>query len=220
MLNVVLCPSSQSHSSSHHLGLKLIKVLSCSLVILLLLFGDIHINPSPSSNTFQVCTLNIHSLLNPLEYMAIAILAESHQIDLFALTDTWITSSSSSPELFNATPPGITLISCPRPTPATKFYIVGGGTAFLIREPASLLSAPTQTFQSFQISAITLKLSRSNLTIFNVYQPPPVTTKSRKPVPFSDFLTGLDTFLFKPPNPWSTPTLSELKSACRHLQRI
>ena len=43
------------------------------------------------------------------------------------------------------------------------------------------------------MSTVTLKLSTSNLTIFNAYRPPPTTTKSREPVPFSDFLT--DTFL-------------------------
>jgi len=111
--------------------------------------------------------LNIRSLLNPLKYTAIADLAESYQVALFALTETWITSSSTSSELFNATPPGFTLMSCPRSTPATKSHIVGGGTAFLIREPAFLLSTPTQTFKSFEMPVITLKLFSSNLTIFN-----------------------------------------------------
>ena len=46
------------------------------------------------------------------------------------------------------------------------------------------------------MSAVTLKLFRSNLTIFNVYRPPPATTKSRKAVPFSEFLTDLDTFRY------------------------
>jgi len=56
--------------------------------------------------------------------------------DLFAFTETWITSSSTSAELFNVTP-GFTLISCPRPaaTTLTKYHIVGGGIAFLIHEP-------------------------------------------------------------------------------------
>jgi len=45
------------------------------------------------------------------------------------------------------------------------------------------------------MSAITLKLFSSNLTVFNVYRPPPATTKTRKPVHFSDFLTDLYTFL-------------------------
>jgi len=81
------------------------KVLSCAIVALLLLCGDIYLNPGHGSNTFQVCTLNICSLLNPLEYTYIADLAESRHIDLFALTETWITSSSIGAELSNATPP-------------------------------------------------------------------------------------------------------------------
>ena len=102
-------------------------VLSCSLVALLLLCGDNHLNPGPGSNSFKICSLNIRSLLNPFKYTSIADLAESHHIDRFALTETWITSSSTGAELSNATPPGFTLISCPRPTPATKSHIVGGG---------------------------------------------------------------------------------------------
>jgi len=80
--------------------------------------------------------------------------------------------------------------------PPWQSHINGGGTAFLIcePEPASLLSAPTQTFKSFEMSAITLN-SSVHLTVFNVYRPPPATTKTRKPVPFSDFLTDLYTFL-------------------------
>jgi len=39
------------------------------------------------------------------------------------------------------------------------------------------------------MSPITLKLFRFNLTIFIIYRTTPATTKSRKPVPFSDFLT-------------------------------
>ena len=64
---------------------------------------------------------NIRSLLNPLKYTLLPISQSLIRpyIDLFALTETWITSSSSSSELSNATPPGFTLISCPRPTPAT-----------------------------------------------------------------------------------------------------
>ena len=87
------------------------KVLSCSLVALLLLCGDIHLNPGPGSNSFKICTLNSRSLLNPLKYTSITDLAKSRHIDLFALTETWITSSTGA-ELSNATPPSFTLISC------------------------------------------------------------------------------------------------------------
>ena len=75
-------------------------------------------------------------------------------------------------------------------------YIFGGGTAFLILEPAVLFTAPIQFIKSFEMSSVTLKLFSSNLTIFNVHRPPPVNTETRKLVPFSDFLSDLDTLLF------------------------
>ena len=92
------------------------KVKSCFLIIFLILCGDIQLNPGPSTNTFNVCTLNICSLLNPLKFTAISDLAESRRIDLFALTETWITSLSSSAEPLNATPPGFTLHQLPSPS--------------------------------------------------------------------------------------------------------
>jgi len=45
------------------------------------------------------------------------------------------------------------------------------------------------------MSSVTLKLFSSNLNVFNVYRPPPDTTKTRKSVSFSDFLSDLDTLL-------------------------
>jgi len=59
---------------------------------------------------------------------------------------------------------------------------------------ATLLTL-THSFKSCEMSPVTLKLFSSNLTVFNVYRPPPATTKTRKPVSFSDFLSDLDTLL-------------------------
>jgi len=147
-----------------HLHLPIRRIPSTSLVVLLL-SGDIQPNFGPVSTAFNVCTLNIRSFLNPLKYTAISDLAQSRNIHLFAFTATRITPSATPAELFNATPLGFTLISCPRPasTTLTKFHIVGGGTAFLIREPATLLSTPTHSFKSFEMSYVTLKLFSSNL---------------------------------------------------------
>ena len=125
---------------------------SSTLIILLglLLSGDIQLNPGPVSNTFNVCTLNIRSLLNPMNFTAIFDLAQSRHVDLLALTETWITSSATSAELRNATPPGFSLISCPRPAPTNlTSHIVGGGTAFLVREPAHIVNTPSHKSSSF-----------------------------------------------------------------------
>jgi len=91
--------------------------------------------------------------------------AQSCNIHLFAITETWITLSATSAELINATPPGFTLISCPRPASATltKSHIVGGDTAFLVREPATLFSTPTHSLKSFKCHLSLLNSSVSSL---------------------------------------------------------
>jgi len=100
------------------------------LVILLSLFlsGDIHLNPGPTSSTFNICTLNIRSFLNPLKYTAISDLADTHKIHVFALTETWITPSATPFELRNTTPSVFFLVSHPRIAPANHARVVGGGT--------------------------------------------------------------------------------------------
>ena len=166
-------------------------------LLIILLSGDIHLNPGPSTHTLTLCTLNIRSLLNPSKFTAILDLAESKHVDIFALSETWITPAATTSELISATPPGFTLISYPRSASSkkTKSKIIGGGTAFLIREPVVQLPSPSKSFRSFEMSSVTLKLLNSKLTIFNVYRPPPCHTKSREPVPFSTFLDELNTLL-------------------------
>jgi len=139
------------------------------------------VNPGLISSTFIVCILNIHPLLNPLTYTAISDLAETHNIYFFALTETWITLSATSAGLRNATPPGILLISNPRIIYA---HVVGGGSAFLLHDSAVIFkSPPCPGFQSFELLSITLKLLYSKLTVYNVYRPPPATTKWITDVP-------------------------------------
>jgi len=127
---------------------------------------------------FRVCARKVRSLLNPLKFTVISDRAKYRHIDLLALTGTWIMSSSHGVELFN-TAPGFTLIipCTPSSNHSHKSHIVGGGNAFLIREPATLLYTPIYT--QLQI-IVTLKLFSSNLTVFIVYLPSPATTKLTK----------------------------------------
>jgi hypothetical protein len=140
-----------------------------------------------------MCTLNIRSLTNPVHYTALADLAESHRpnIHVYGVTETWLTPNSTSCDIFDAIPHGFAFLSTPRPVPDTcTSSVVGGGTAFLflIREPCTLLSSPTTTFKSFEMSTVTLKLPDSKLTLFNVYRPPSSPVKSRDVASFSHFL--------------------------------
>ena len=63
-----------------------------------------------NSVCFTVCTLNIHSLLNSLNYTAVADLAVDHNIYLTAQTETWIKPTSTPAQLGDATPPGYSIL--------------------------------------------------------------------------------------------------------------
>jgi len=108
-----------------------IRFRSLFLLLFVLLSDDIELNPGPSA--FTLCTLNIRSILHPLHSAALSHLIDTHNPDLFCLTETWIKPTNTAAELLNCTPPHYSLISTPR-NGSNKISSSGGGTAFLIRE--------------------------------------------------------------------------------------
>ena len=153
------------------------------------LSGDIELNPVPSD--FTLCTLNIRSILHPLHSAALSDLIDIHNPDLFCLTETWIRSTTTAAELLNCTPPHYTLISTPR-NGSNKISSSGGCTAFLIRKPFTQLPTSVQDFSSFESSSVTVQLSHSQLSVYNIYHPPSSSTHSK---PFSVFLDDFSCFL-------------------------
>jgi len=111
---------------------------SLFLLLLVLLSGDIELNPGPSA--FTLCTLNIRSILHPLHSAALSDLIDAHNPDLFCLTETWVKPTTTAAELLNCTPPHYSLLSTPR-NGSNKISSFGGGIAFLIREPFIQLRA-------------------------------------------------------------------------------
>jgi len=180
---------------------------TCNIFIslLILLSGDIQSNPGPVSrvSSLNMCSLNIRSLTNPLHLTAIADLADTHNIDIFALSETWISPNTTSAQLCDAISRGITFINTPRPVPnSCTSSIVGGGAAFLLREPCKLLSTSTTTFKSFELSSVTIKLPHPYLALYNIYlalyniyHPPQSNTKSRHSVSFSQFVEDFQTLI-------------------------
>lgn len=163
------------------------------LIAFLILAGDVHPNPGPTSSTpsFNVVTWNIRSLLNSTHSTGVFDLIDIHHPDLVCLTETWISKSATSAELMDATPPGYTLCSFPRSSSNIKRSSdMGGGTAFLVKEPCHILSTSSPLSPCFECSAITLKLPKSKLTIFNTYRPPP----SKNSPPLSTVFDELQSF--------------------------
>ena len=106
------------------------------LSIFILLAGDIELNPGPS---FNICNLNVRSLLNSLHKAAIFDLADSNHPDVFALSETWVRSTTTHSDLMDAIPTGYSLLSQPRDSDSAT---VGGGLAFLVHESLTNISSP------------------------------------------------------------------------------
>jgi len=141
-----------------------------------------------------LCTLNIHSLLNASHSAAVADLAISHDLDLIALTETWIKPNSTIAHLADSTPPGYSLYSKHRPLPK-KFNLdntLGGGVAFLVKDSHTIISLTPADHTSFEAFSIVIKLPSGNLTVYCIYRPPP---SSKYFVEFSTFLNEFQSFL-------------------------
>src|SRR6218665_3158406 len=166
---------------------------SRNILFILLLSGDV-VNPGPncllsrrphrfSNETFTLYSLNIRSLLNHKNSTTLTDLASSSRPpDLIALQETKTSTSSTDVHISYSKPPGYSLLSFPRITPSSKSAeISGGGSAFLVREPAIVLNSSRHTFKSFECFSITIQLASDILAVFNIYRPPTSSNYSQKP---------------------------------------
>jgi len=72
---------------------------SAVFFLFVLLSSHIELNPRPS--VFILCTLINHSILHPLHSAALSDLMDTHNRDLFTLTETWTIKSSSVTATFS-----------------------------------------------------------------------------------------------------------------------
>ena len=153
-------------------GLILSRRTNFLLTLLLLLSGDIQLNPGPSFSFSHLgfAHLNIHSASSITESLnKPAVLHEfvvDYGIDILALTETWLPPDSLPATLNSITPPGFSLIHCPRPVGR------GGGVALLHRSYLKVSKSPLITFSSFEALSVQLTTSSTSYTILTVYRPP------------------------------------------------
>jgi len=132
----------------------------------------------------SLCALStsaLFSILFILLHYPIWSIVDTHNPDLFCLTETWIKPTTTAAELLNCTPAHYSLISTPRNS-SNKISSSGGGTAFLIREPFTQLPTSVPDFSSVESSSVSLQLSHSKISVFNICRPPSSSTHSK---PFS-----------------------------------
>ena len=101
--------------------------LISSLSMLLLIFGSVHLNPGPFFNlNLSVAHLNARSLNADDKFREISVLASLHGFDLFAFSETWLTSCT-----FNES---ILLPGYSSPLRKERIGKRGGGLALYVRD--------------------------------------------------------------------------------------
>ena len=96
-------------------------------------------------------------MLTPLHITALNDLTDNVKHDVLAITDTCIRATTTTAELIDSILPGYSLFFAPRtsashPSKTTS----GGGTAFIEKEPATILKSTAHSYSSFEYSSITL----------------------------------------------------------------
>ena len=104
----------------------------------------------------RFATTNLRSVRQ--KSAALSDLISSKQIDILAMTETWLSSCDTAACLADISPPGFSLFHCPRPSGR------GGGVAFLVRETFKVEIIHTPKLLSFEAICILVKHSSISIT--------------------------------------------------------
>ena len=167
------------------------------LLLLILLSGDIELNPGPSqtptnpiTSSFSLCTLNIRSLANEDHLLHLHDIADTNKFHCFAITETWLSSTTTPAEYLSIPPPEYELVCANWDSNLPN--VRRGGVGFLIRKPCTLLSSNPFTFSSFEALTVRLQIGTNKLSLLNIYRPP---DSSNYAQPFSTFIDEFRTLL-------------------------
>ena len=129
-------------------------------VLLLLLAGDIEVNPGPLNFGFTNC----RSMRN--KGAAIADLVTSANAEIFALTETHIRSDDTPSFIDDITPVEYKLHH------KTRTGRMGGGVGFLVRKEYECSIVNTPNFGSFEHIVVNVRWHNQNIHFVSLYRPP------------------------------------------------
>lgn len=136
-----------------------------------------------NSPPLELLLLNVRSICNSgIKNKPVLIndYITDHQLDIIALTETWIKPTTCGSTLAAITPPGYSLDHVPRPGGGR-----GGGVALIYRDSFKVKRICTPTFTSFEHMSQSLSYRSKTYLIIVVYRSP--TIKSHGPT-FNTFL--------------------------------
>ena len=138
--------------------------LNLGLSLLLLLAGDVSLNPGPVAPNLCLGTVNARSMRD--EAPALSDLVVSKGIDLLGITETWLTIRETSSDLAEMTPNGFSFFQTPRVNKR------GGGVGLFVSNAFKFTPINLPFLSCFECISGKLECGRACLNILNIYGPP------------------------------------------------
>ena len=134
------------------------------LSLLLLLAGDVSLNPGPVAPNLRLGTVNARSMRDKAP--ALSDLVVSKGINLLGITETWLTIRETSSDLAEMTPNGFSFFQTLRVNKR------GGGVGLFISNAFKFTPINLPSLSSFECISGKLECGRACLNILNIYRPP------------------------------------------------
>ena len=138
--------------------------LNLGLSLLLLLAGDVSLNPGPVAPNLRLGTVNARSMRDKAP--ALSDLVVSKGIDLLGITETWLTIRETSSDLAEMTPNGFSFFQTPRVNKR------GGGVGLFVSNAFKFTPINLPSLSSFECISGKLECGRACLNILIIYRPP------------------------------------------------
>ena len=159
------------------------------IFLILLLSGDIELNPGPASTQFlNFGHLNIASIRNKAASLHNYLIDSPFHI--LSLNETWLRPNDTPSFRSSLHPPEFSLLSNPRQ------FGNGGGVAFLVKKFLNFteLPIPGAPFHSLEVIAGALDSGNKRINFLNFYRPPSLSF----PQFLEEFQSILETFISSP----------------------
>ena len=127
--------------------------------LLLILSGDVSINPGPNTHLLTESLINIRSIRN--KSVAFVDFINSNKSDIIEVTETWLQPDDTDGFIESVTPPGYKCTHVPRPEG------IGGGVGFFTRDDIDFKVLPQPCFNTFESISVRLSMGNAQDIIFH-----------------------------------------------------
>ncbi len=148
------------------------------VTLLLLLSGDVNLNPGPvihgsaptETHNIRVATTNVQSIRE--KSAAVSDLVTSKQLDVLAITETWLTPDETDSSIADITPTGYNFFHRPRQERTSSgAWRTGGGAGLLISDKFKAYAHSIPTYTSFDAICTEIRSSSFSGYVVSLYRP-------------------------------------------------